>query len=474
MREKSKTPLIIFGVLLIVAFFPIIIVLTIILVTSGGAAQSACGSTGAAYAVDPASVPKAAIAGYSGDQLVNAANIMLAAQKLRLTARDQQIGVMTAMGESSLQVLDRGDAVGPDSRGLFQQRANGAWGSYSDRMNPFISATNFFKIEKTIPDRENLEPTLVAHKVQRNADPYHYTKYWAAAGLIVRGLAGVKATAASAQQVTDSRYNLGAVQPQTAYAANVIGPKFNIETVGGYRNESTRDPEGHPAGLALDFMVANNPKGKSTGTALAEYSRDNATELGVKYIIWYEKIWSVERAAEGWRAMGDRGDDTGNHRDHVHVSFNGAAETPDCTENINLTASGWVRPATGSISDDYGPRTNPVSGKPSFHYGIDLAGGCDSPIVAATGGQVVTSRPDVVYGNLIEIQHANGMLTRYGHMFDNGVFVQAGDRVGAGQKIGAIGSNGWSTGCHLHFETKVDGDYVNPVELLAQVGVKIP
>ncbi len=107
-----------------------------------------------------------------------------------VSSRDQAIGVMTAMGESSLKVLDYGDDVGPDSRGLFQQRANGAWGSYEDRMDPFISATNFFKALQGVTDREQLTPTLAAHRTQRNADPNHYTKYWDAATQVVEYLSG--------------------------------------------------------------------------------------------------------------------------------------------------------------------------------------------------------------------------------------------------------------------------------------------
>ena len=81
--------------------------------------------------------------GYSQEQLKNAAAIMGVGNALNLPAKGQMISVMVALGESGLRVLDSGDATGPDSRGLFQQRGNGAWGSYSDRMDPTISATNF-------------------------------------------------------------------------------------------------------------------------------------------------------------------------------------------------------------------------------------------------------------------------------------------------------------------------------------------
>ena len=158
--------------------------------------ESACLPAGAAVVVDPATVPPGPIAGFAGEQLINAAHIMAAASSLGLTVRDQQIGVMTAIGESTLRILDYGDTAGPDSRGLFQQRDNGAWGSYADRMDPYISATNFFRVLATVENRDSLSPTQVAHRVQRNANPNHYTPYWDAAVQIVTALGTLEGTGA--------------------------------------------------------------------------------------------------------------------------------------------------------------------------------------------------------------------------------------------------------------------------------------
>lgn len=125
---------------------------------------------------------------YKGEQVLNAAYVIKAGQAMNLDAKSIAIGVMTAMGESSLINVDRGDVAGPDSRGLFQQRDNGAWGSYSDRMNPTIASTSFFKALVAVPAYLSLEPTIAAHKVQGNADPYHYTPFWADAVLMVSTL----------------------------------------------------------------------------------------------------------------------------------------------------------------------------------------------------------------------------------------------------------------------------------------------
>jgi surface antigen len=130
--------------------------------------------------------------GYTREQLKNAAAIMNAGRALHLSAKGQMISVMVALGESGLRVLDSGDGAGPDSRGLFQQRGNGAWGSYADRMTPTRSATNFIKALQGVAGWELLEPTIAASKVQRNADPYHYQKYWPGAVKLVQALSNSK------------------------------------------------------------------------------------------------------------------------------------------------------------------------------------------------------------------------------------------------------------------------------------------
>src|SRR6476469_4345327 len=142
MQARTNGPVLAAGAVLA----PIGLVLSIILFGGGSQADAdVCSPTGGSVSVDEAQLPKVAIAGYQGEQLRNAALIINAGKATGLSARAQTIGVMTAMGESGLRVLDHGDGPGPDCRGLFQQRDNGAWGSYQDRMNPTASATNFFK-----------------------------------------------------------------------------------------------------------------------------------------------------------------------------------------------------------------------------------------------------------------------------------------------------------------------------------------
>ncbi len=139
-------------------------------------------------------VPAGPVAGYCQDRLVNAAHIINAARAQGIGTRTQEVGVMTAMGESSLVNVDHGDTAGPDSRGLFQQRDNGAWGTYADRMTPYIAATHFLEKVVRVPGWQTMQPTLLAHTVQVNSDPNHYAPYWPSAVAVVQALTGTSVT----------------------------------------------------------------------------------------------------------------------------------------------------------------------------------------------------------------------------------------------------------------------------------------
>ena len=264
--------------------------------------------------------------------------------------------------------------AGPDSRGLFQQRDNGAWGSYQDRMDPYRSALSFFQVLATIPGRASMEPTLVANAVQRNADPWHYQRFWDPAGLIVQALAGLPTS--STATAGASVYELGPVRPQTALVANTVGPMFGITLAYGWR-EVDPYPD-HPSGLAIDFMTSNLPDGTTAGDQLAAYLQQHSAELGVDYLIWRQRIWSPARATEGWRLMEDRGSPTQNHMDHVHLTLTGPAvpPSPGCVapQPVPVWSAGRVglrrrpgRSPQGSGLGGVACTTAPTSPHPATH-----------------------------------------------------------------------------------------------------------
>ena len=120
------------------------------------------------------------------------------------------------------------------------------------------------------------------------------------------------------------------------------------------------------------------------------------------------------------------------------------------------------------ISSTFGYRTDPKSGARKMHNGIDYAAKHGQAIYAIEDGVVIESRvstaPNGGYGEYIKIQHPNGDASLYAHMVEGSRLVKKGDRVVEGQQIGKVGSTGYSTGDHLHWEVLVNGSPVNPVQ----------
>lgn len=123
------------------------------------------------------------------------------------------------------------------------------------------------------------------------------------------------------------------------------------------------------------------------------------------------------------------------------------------------------RPVTsGWISSRYGYRKDPFSGKRAFHHGVDVAGKKGSDVIAVAAGVVTWSGERYGYGRLVEINHGNGYVTRYGH--SSKLLVEQGDRVAKGDVVATMGSTGRSTGPHVHFEVLRNGKSVNPSKYL--------
>ncbi len=127
--------------------------------------------------------------------------------------------------------------------------------------------------------------------------------------------------------------------------------------------------------------------------------------------------------------------------------------------------------AGGTLGSSFGWRIDPVNGQSALHTGLDFPSGQGTPIVAAAGGVVLVQEYHFAYGNMVEIDHGNDLVTRYAHA--SRVFVKKGDLVKRGQKIAEVGSTGRSTGSHLHFEVLVQGVFQDPQKFL-MAGQKMP
>lgn len=124
----------------------------------------------------------------------------------------------------------------------------------------------------------------------------------------------------------------------------------------------------------------------------------------------------------------------------------------------------WPVPTHRAISSHYGTRI--LGGKRDDHKGIDIAAPIGTPIVAAADGVVLHSGSASGFGNMIAIDHGNGIVTVYGHMYKGGLLVKKGEKVKKGQIIAEVGNSGRSTGPHLHFQVEVKGKPVNPLRYL--------
>jgi len=112
------------------------------------------------------------------------------------------------------------------------------------------------------------------------------------------------------------------------------------------------------------------------------------------------------------------------------------------------------------ISSDFGLRIDPITGAQRFHHGIDITARQGTPVYPAAPGRVIFSGEKGGYGNMVEVLHENGYVTRYGHNQKN--LVKEGDRVDISSPVAYVGSTGRSTGPHLHFEVLKSGTAVNP------------
>jgi murein DD-endopeptidase MepM/ murein hydrolase activator NlpD len=128
------------------------------------------------------------------------------------------------------------------------------------------------------------------------------------------------------------------------------------------------------------------------------------------------------------------------------------------------TPSLW--PTHGWLTGTFGGRSDPFSGEPAFHQGIDISTDKGQPVQATADGSVESASYTGDYGNLIVLKHGFGLATRYGHL--SAFAVKAGQSVKRGEVIGYVGATGRATGAHLHYEILANGKLINPLQLLTQ------
>jgi murein DD-endopeptidase MepM/ murein hydrolase activator NlpD len=184
----------------------------------------------------------------------------------------------------------------------------------------------------------------------------------------------------------------------------------------------------------------------------------------------------IRHLADVGTAQGLTGDALINRMAEMHTGGEGAPKDVDRNYSSSVvtdykkggciagsgSATGKLRfPVNASITSSYGERINPVTGEQSFHGGVDFGAGMGTPIHAADGGVVRFAGYDPLCGNMVTIDHKNGFTTTYCHMSQ--INTATGTPVSAGQTIGLVGTTGRSTGPHLHFGVRKNGQSVDPM-----------
>ena len=140
--------------------------------------------------------------------------------------------------------------------------------------------------------------------------------------------------------------------------------------------------------------------------------------------------------------------------------------------NRTMALVPYRKPVVGEVefTSGFGVRSDPFLGRPAMHTGLDFRAATGDPIRATANGRVTSAAYNGGYGKMVEIDHGNGLTTRYGHMSE--IHAKVGDIIKIGQVIGLVGSTGRSTGSHLHYETRIDGEAVDPQKFL-RAGVRL-
>lgn len=219
------------------------------------------------------------------------------------------------------------------------------------------------------------------------------------------------------------------------------------------------------AGRAVEFIVGAD---QAKGDAIVQFLQESAANFKIDYVIWKQRSWTPA-AASGfeWKPLDDRGNPASNRMDRVQVTIKGDnAGASVSAPNVSLAAApgtvneagtlggsgrhGYpIPPGQFTITDGFGARGG-------THMGVDFAAPAGTPIYAAADGLVVASGAASGFGDWVVIDSVDGNGSRYstvyGHMYANGIYVKTGDIVTMGQHIADVGSNGESSGPHLHFE----------------------
>lgn len=339
-------------------------VLAVSVFFGSGAADPTPTGTTCTVIVDTAGAPAASQTGtgnvqVTGDQVANARTILAATKALELPQQAGAIAVMTAYQESKLLVLanptvpeslnypHQGTGSDHDSIGTFQQRPSMGWGNVAQLMDPAYAATRFLQSLLAVPGWQSLPAWQAAQTVQASADGTQYAQWTdlstAITAALWDGATGTLQCTGGGTSVTgpggellpeacsvrpDPSTGKGCLTPRAAnIAVQLMAQGWKLICWDAHAWNPKSD---HPKGKACDATpgrggVLPTPEQKARGDALAASLQANASQTGVKYLIWYGRWWETGDPFDRWKPYSgggiyDPASITGGHYDHVHVS----------------------------------------------------------------------------------------------------------------------------------------------------------
>jgi murein DD-endopeptidase MepM/ murein hydrolase activator NlpD len=188
--------------------------------------------------------------------------------------------------------------------------------------------------------------------------------------------------------------------------------------------------------------------------------RGAVAELGVSLDKLVDKPKAAKQMGEGGPFIPLRMDNVENFQQRANYVIDQMDWLGDLHKSLNVLPVRNPLQVDSEITSGFGARVDPFLGRAAFHAGLDFHGDIGDPVRATAEGIVTKAGRVGGYGNLVEVTHKNGFATRYGHL--SAILVAIGQKIKVGQIIGKLGSTGRSTGPHLHYETRIDGNAVNP------------
>lgn len=205
-------------------------------------------------------------------------------------------------------------------------------------------------------------------------------------------------------------------------------------------------------------IAADKRRLESDREAIQAIRTERAAALGALQLILVQKNGLLSNVEAQRRTYLEAQAQLTRESDHIQYLLSGGSDAPAGSGQL-----GW--PVAGTVTSGYGWRTHPIFGDRRFHSGIDIAAPYGASVYASEAGTVVFVGTMSGYGNVIVVDHNNGLATTYNHL--SAFSVASGETVGRGTPIGAVGCSGYCTGPHLHFEVRVNGSPVDPMPYLA-------